>query len=168
MLLAPSKLRVAARIKLSTPSEMVIRILRQKVTTCDNHEDMTEMTILYIYIYPKPMRYQCVQHMVKQLVKQSIAVQNKIAAVQGSASTSGRDMVPQASPATICWKRVREAAKILLNPLAQRSHWWKSSRDVMGWKSSTEITAQKRITETSIMAPKMMAFMEEYSPVIKR
>ena len=38
---------------------MVIRILRQKVTTCDNHEDMTEMTILYIYIYPKPMRYQC-------------------------------------------------------------------------------------------------------------
>lgn len=50
MLLAPSKLRVAARIKLSTPSEMVIRILRQKVTTCDNHEDMTEMTILYIYI----------------------------------------------------------------------------------------------------------------------
>lgn len=67
------QIQVAAKIKLSTPREMVIKIL------------------------------------------------NKMAAVHGAASTKGMEMAPQASPATICCHKVKEAAKILPKPLGQRS-----------------------------------------------
>lgn len=76
--------------------------------------------------------------------------------------SGGTEIVPQESPATICWKNVNPAEATLEKPREQRSQDVGNVMvDVMGLKSSTANTAQNRITETSIIEPNRMALMEE-------
>ena len=81
-----------------------------------------------------------------------IKMEKSRTAVHGAVSTKGMEMVPQESPATICWNKVRAAAKMPRKPSGHRSQSSQVMPDVMGCNTSTEITAQKVITDTSISA----------------
>ena len=62
---------------------------------------------------------------------------------------------------------VTEAEKMSAKPLEHRSHVpGKSITEAMGCSISTETTAQTRIMTISMMAPKTMAFSDEYRPPI--
>lgn len=66
-----------------------------------------------------------------------INMENNKIAVKGSSSTTGMEICPQLSPATICWNKVNAAAKMVSKPAAHLSHPSKVKRLAMGCKSST-------------------------------